>query len=140
MDRVANLKFEEIEVGDIFQFTRIIFEKDVLAFAALTGDYNPLHTDKQFGKESQFKQNIVHGMLLGGLFSTLVGMYCPGENNLYLSQDINFRLPVFYGDTVLVRGTIKNKNESIKLIIIKTEIIKDKKIVLSGEAKVKLLI
>jgi acyl dehydratase len=137
--KAADLGFADIKEGEIYQFTKKITFDDAMQFADLTGDFNPLHVDKEFGKNSQFKQNIVHGMLAGSLFSTLVGMYCPGKNSLYLSQTLNFKRPIFCDDTVTVKGTVIAKNDTIHLITLKTEIIKEGKICISGEAKIKVL-
>lgn len=139
MSEAANLKYSEIEVGLAYSFEREISNKDLMDFAGLTGDFNPLHTDKEFGKKSSFKNNIVHGMLAGSLFSTLVGMYCPGKKCLYLSQTLQFKNPIFPGDKVLVKGTIIDKNDSIKLVTIKTEVLVNGNIAVSGEAKVKVM-
>ena len=139
MAEVAILGFDTITVGDVFQFEKEITRDDVVAFADLTGDHNPLHVNEEFGKKSQFKRNIVHGMLAGSLFSTLVGMHCPGEKSLYMSQSLNFRLPIYYDDKVTVRGTVVDKTDSIKLITLKTEIIKEDKVAINVEAKVKVM-
>lgn len=136
--KIANLNFAEIERGNIYSFTKKISSDDVKKFADITGDFNPLHVNKHFGKKSQFKQNIVHGMLAGSLFSALVGMYCPGKKSLYLSQTLNFRIPIFYNDTVIVKGTVISKNNSVNIIVLKTEIVKDGKICINGEAKIKI--
>jgi len=85
---------------------RAVMENDVIQYADLIGDYNPMHRDKKFGRKSPFGKNIVHGMLLTSLFSTLVGMYCPGQRCLYVSQSANFRQPVYFGDELVIRGTI----------------------------------
>lgn len=132
-------KYSDINVGDIYEFERAISKEDVETFARLTGDYNPLHVDEEFAKNTLFKKNIVHGMLAGSLFSTLVGMYCLGENNLYLTQTLNFVKPIFLGDKVLVRGTVKNKIDSVRMIYLKTEILRDNTVVVTGDAKVKVL-
>lgn len=137
--KAADLSLADIDVGEKYQFTKKITADNVFKFADLTGDFNPLHTDKKFGEKSQFKRNIVHGMLAGSLFSTLVGMYCPGKNALYLSQTLNFKLPIFYDDTIIVKGTVIAKNDAINLITLKTEIIKEEKVCISGEAKIKIL-
>lgn len=137
--KAADLNFADIKEGEIYQFTRKITSDDVLKFADLTEDFNPLHVDKEFGAKSQFKQNIVHGMLVTSLFSTLVGMYCPGKRSLYLSQTLNFKMPIFYDDTVTVKGTVAAKNEAIHLITLRTEIIKGEKVCISGEAKIRVL-
>lgn len=137
--KIADLNFADIKEGQVYQFTKKITHSDVLEFANLTGDFNPLHVDDEFGKKSQFKQNIIHGMLAGSLFSALIGMNCPGKKALYLSQTLNFKVPLFYGDTVIVRGTVIAKNRVIHLITLKTEIIKKRKACVYGKAKVRVL-
>ena len=128
--------YRGIKIGSVYFFEKKISRKDVIDFARLTGDFNPLHVDRKFGARSGFKNNIVHGMFAGSLFSKLIGMYCPSKNNLYLSQTLNFKNPVFPGDVVLVKGTVINKNDSIRVIILKTEIFVKGRIAVSGEAKV----
>ena len=137
--KAKDLSLSDIKEGETYQFTKKITSNDVLEFANLTGDFNPLHVDKEFGEKSQFKRNIVHGMLVGSMFSTLIGMYCPGMKSLYLSQTLNFKIPIFYDDTVTVKGTVTAKNDAIHLITLKTEIIKEGKICIKGEAKIKIL-
>ena len=137
--KAKDLSLSDIKEGETYQFTKKITSNDVLEFANLTGDFNPLHVDKEFGEKSQFKRNIVHGMLVGSMFSTLIGMYCPGMKSLYLSQTLNFKIPIFYDDTVTVKGTVTAKNDAIHLITLKTEIIKEGKVCINGEAKIKVL-
>ena len=137
--KAVQLRYEDIRVGAVYKFERTITEDDVMKFAELTGDYNPLHVDPVLGTQSQFGKNVVHGMLAASLFSTLVGMYCPGKHALYISQNIQFRKPLFYGDNVTVRGTVTGKNDSIHLITMKTEILMGSEVAVSGEAKVRVL-
>lgn len=132
-------KFDEIQIGSVYEFEKIISKEMVMDFADISGDFNPLHVDEDFGIISQFGKNVVHGMLLSSFFSALVGMYCPGRDSLYLSQSLNFCQPVFFGEKIIVRGTVKDKNESVQIIVLKTEIIKNNQVVVFGEAKVKLL-
>jgi len=133
------MNYDDIKVGDAFSFEKEISKEEVLRFAELSGDFNKLHIDEAFGKQSKFGKNIVHGMLCGSLFSRIVGMHCPGENSLYMTQSLNFKAPVFYGDKLTVCGTVLGKNDSIRMITLKTEVIRDSKVVVSGEAKVKIL-
>ena len=139
MNKAASIDYSDINEGDVYSFDRKISKQDVMDFAKLSGDFSPLHVDAEFGRKSQFKNNIAHGMLAGSLFSTLVGMHCAGEKSLYMSQTLNFRLPIYYDDIVMVRGTVISKNDSIKMITLKTEILKDDKVVIDGEAKVRVL-
>ena len=139
MSKAAKLSYSDINEGNVYSFNRKISKQDVIDFAKLGGDFNPLHVNAEYGKKSQFKGNIVHGMLLSSLFSTLVGMHCPGEKSLYMSQTLKFRQPIYYDDNVVVKGTVTEKNDSIKIVTIKTEILKEGKIAIDGEAKVKVL-
>jgi 3-hydroxybutyryl-CoA dehydratase len=131
--------YESIALGSVYSFDRVITKDDVLAFARLTGDQNKLHVDEEFGKKTRFGKNVVHGMLLGSLFSTIIGMYCPGENSLYLSQSLSFKRPVFYEDKVTVKATVTNKIDALKVIVLKMELIKEGLVAIEGEAKAKVL-
>lgn len=131
--------YDDLEVGTTRSFHRTIASEDVMAFASLSGDMNPLHVDEEFGRQSKFSRNVVHGMLAGSLFSTLVGMYCPGEKSLYLSQTLQFRMPLFYGDTIEVIGVITHKYDAIKVVKMKTTIVRGSDVIISGEATVQML-
>ena len=135
-DRAARLSYEEIRVGDAHRFSRTIVRQDVESFAALTGDRSPLHVDPEYGAGSQFGRNVVHGMLAGGLFSALVGMLCPGERALYLSQTLAFRCPVFPGDTVVVEGVVTHKSDAARVVTLRTRLLVGGEEAVTGEAKV----
>jgi len=130
----SQLEYHEIEVESSYSFTRVLSGDDVQAFAQLSGDFNPLHVDEKFAIQSQFGRPVVHGMLTSSLFSTLVGMYCPGEKSLYLSQTLQFKMPLFYGDEVKVVGTVTGKVDAFRLLKLKTEIFRDDDLIVSGEA------
>ncbi len=131
--------YDEIEIDSVYSFTRTITQDDVSTFASLSGDFNPLHVNEEFGRSSQFGKNVVHGMLSASLFSTLVGMYCPGEKCLYLGQTLQFRMPLFYGETVKVKGTVTNKVDALKMLKMKTEIFRDNDLIVYGEAQIQLI-
>src|SRR3989338_1188534 len=133
------MKYKNIKIGARFSFRRAITESAGKNFALLTVDSNPLHLDGQFAGRSPFGQKLVHGMLAGALFSALVGKYCPGRSSLYLSQTLNFKRPIFYGDRLTVVGEVTSKNDSLEIITLKTEIFKNHEAVITGEAKVKVL-
>jgi acyl dehydratase len=137
--KAAKLKYKEIEIGSIYQFKRKFSEDDLSRFADLTGDYNPLHLDKNYARKSKFSGNIVYGMLAGSLFSKLVGMHCPGERCLYLGQTLFFKKPIYPGDELTVKGTVLDKSDSLKIIRLKTEVLKAGDLVISGEARVSFL-
>lgn len=133
------LSFEEINIGNTASFSRTWTEEDVIAFANLSGDHNPLHMDNSYAKGTQFGQRLVHGMLLGSLCSRFVGMYIPGKKCLYLNQTLSFKKPVFIGDTVEVIGTVISKSEVTKILSISIVMKKDDELVVEGEAKVQVI-
>lgn len=134
----SDLRFSQIKIGAEYSFNRTFTNNDILSFAQLTGDFNPLHINPDHGQKI-FRKNIVHGMLVGSLFSTLVGMYCPGKNCLYLSQQIAFVKPIYPNQEVTVKGIVISKIESLKILCIRTEIVVKGKTVIRGTAKVKVL-
>lgn len=115
--------FEEIEVGLNHSFELIINEELVSDFAKISGDFNPLHMDEQYAKDAKFEKRVCHGMLLASFFSRLIGMYLPGKNALYFSQNLDFVKPCFIGDKIIVNGEVIDKSESTKMIKIKTTIL-----------------
>lgn len=130
------MNYADIIMGSVYSFERMILQSDVSDFARLTGDYNPLHVDPAYGKKSVFKRNIVHGMLAASYFSTLVGMYCPGEKSVFLSQELNFRKPLFVGDSMVLRATVVSKTDSLKMVTLRMEILRDNEIMIDGMARV----
>ena len=79
---ILTLDFEEITVGQNSTFEHVITEGDVQAFANLTGDFNPLHTDSEFAKTTMFQKQVVHGMLSASFISTIIGTSLPGSGAL----------------------------------------------------------
>ena len=92
----------ELCVGQRAELTRVISDEDVRLFARLTGDDNPIHLDEAAGRASRFGGRIAHGMLVGSLISTAIGMRLPGPGTVYLTQALKFTRPVRIGDTVTV--------------------------------------
>jgi acyl dehydratase len=130
---------EDIQIGDTASFDRLWKEEDILTFAALSGDTNPLHMDDEYAQTTQFKRRLVHGMLVASLCSTLVGMHIPGKRCLYLSQSLFFKNPVYIGDTVTITGTVTAKSLSTKIVSIAISIRRGEEEVLEGEARVQVL-
>lgn len=90
----------EIRIGDKASISRTISESDVYLYAGITGDLNPAHMDEESSKNTLFKGRIAHGMLTAGLVSAVLGMQLPGPGTIYLSQELNFKAPVKFGDTI----------------------------------------
>jgi len=119
MDNPLEYSFDEIKVGLIHNFEVIVDEELIKKFANISGDFSPLHMDEQYAKETKFGKRVVHGMLLASFFSRLIGMYLPGKNALYFSQNLNFVEPCFIGDKVTVQGEVIDKSEATKIIKLK---------------------
>lgn len=134
--KIADYTFDDISVGLEKQFTVTITESMVDEFAKISGDYNPLHMDEKFAQSRDFKNRVCHGMLLGSLFSRLVGMYIPGKYSLYFSQTLDFVNPSMINDSVTVVGKVISKTESTKLITLKTTIKNSFCNLVEGNAKV----
>ena len=122
MNNSLEYSFDEIEIGLEHHFEINIDEKLQEDFAKISGDFNPLHMDEQFAKKSKFGRRICHGMLLSSFFSRLIGMYLPGKNALYFSQNLNFVEPCFIGDKIIVKGEVIDKSEATRMIKIETSI------------------
>jgi acyl dehydratase len=116
MSDVTVLRFVDIKVGDTATFEVDVSVQDVDAFAALSGDHNPLHVDQVFAAKSPYGERIVHGMLAGAWFSRLVGMLLPGMYATYLSQTLTFHKPICIGDRVRIVGTVSQKVDSLKVV------------------------
>ena len=129
-------KFEDIQIGDSVSLKKSIQEKDVEAFARLTGDTNPLHMDESFAKKTKFGARVSHGMLTSSFVSTLIGMNLPGRGSVLTNISLDFKKPVFIGDTLIASIEVTKKILLIKQIFLKISIgNQHSKIVASGTAK-----
>lgn len=129
--------FEQINLGNSASFTKTIGESDVYLFAGITGDLNPAHVNAVAAAEGMFKQRIAHGMLTGSFISTVLAMQLPGPGTIYVGQNLQFRGPVFIGDTITARVEATEKLDQRKWVKFKTTITnQDGKLVVDGEATV----
>ena len=92
--------FEDLSVGMRETLMKAVMDDDVIAFADLSGDRNPIHLSDHFASKTRFGERIVHGLYTASLISTVIGMYLPGPGAVYLSQTLNFRAPVKIGDVI----------------------------------------
>ncbi len=96
-------RIDELSVGQVAELAKTVTESDIVLFAGVTGDFNPVHIDAEAAKQSVFGQRIAHGMLSAGFISAVLGMRLPGPGSIYLSQTLRFTKPVRIGDTVTAR-------------------------------------
>ncbi len=109
-----------LQVGDSAFVTKTITDDDIRAFADLTGDYNPVHLDDEFARGTRFGRRIAHGMLSAGLISSVLANKLPGAGTVYLSQSLSFVAPVFPGDTITARVTVKKVREDRPIVTLET--------------------
>ena len=127
-----------VKVGDTASFTKTVSDEDIVAFARVTGDEQPLHLDDTFAAKTRFKRRVAHGMLSAGLISAALGtQLAPDAVVVYLSQSIRFLRPVFPGDTITANLEVTAIDPEKRFVTCKTECVnQDGTSVLTGEATV----
>ena len=126
--------FADIKIGDKAIFGKTVTEADVFAFAGITGDFNPIHVNGEFAKNSMFGRRVAHGMLTASLVDqTLTNL--GGLGTIHMSQTVRFMAPVCIGDTVMVSSEVTSKNDEKCRMTVKSVITNQEgKTVLEGEA------
>jgi len=128
---------DRLAVGDSAEFAKTVSESDIYLYAGVTGDFNPAHVNEAYAQKTFFKTRIAHGMLTAGLISAVMANQLPGPGAIYLRQELDFRAPVFIGDTITARAEvieiIKDRNR-VRLRTWCTN--QDGTVVLDGEALV----
>ena len=127
---------DELAAGMAAEMTRTVTETDVVLYAGLTGDFNPVHMDAVAAAASRFGGRIAHGMLTAGLVSAVLGTRLPGPGAVYLSQTLRFTAPVRIGDTVTARVEVLEVGERGRVRLATTARTQDGAQVLEGEALV----
>ncbi len=117
MALLVNKTYEEIQVGDTATLERALTEKELVLFAAVSGDVNPVHLDAEFAKTTMFGEQIAHGMWSGSLISAALATVLPGPGTIYLGQELSFRRPVKLADTLTVTLTVKEKLSKNRVVI-----------------------
>ena len=131
------LYFEDLNVGMSETFSKTVSSSDVVGFAEVTGDRNPIHLSQHFAAKTPFGTRIAHGLYTASLISAVLGTRLPGPGAVYISQTLNFRAPVRIGDTVRVRvEVIELTPERCRARLACQCTVKDE-VVLDGEALVK---
>ena len=134
---IRTLYFEDLKIGMSETFTKSINSSDIVGFAEMSGDRNPLHLSEHFAAKTPFKQRIAHGLYTASLISALLGTRLPGPGAIYLSQSLKFLSPVMIGDDVTVNVEIIELIEQRRHVRLYCTCAVGEKIVLEGEALVK---
>jgi 3-hydroxybutyryl-CoA dehydratase len=126
--------FEDLAVGQSATFTKTVTEADIVKFAEISGDTNPVHLDAAYAATTIFKQRIAHGMLSVGFISAVFGTVMPGPGSIYVAQNLKFKAPVKIGDTVTARVEVTGNIPDKKFVTFKTQCMVNDKVVIDGDA------
>ncbi len=132
------MEIEKMYVGQVYEVKRIVTDEMIKMFAEATGDKNPVHLDDEFARNSIFGGRIAHGILSLGIVSAVLGMEFPGAGTVYLMQNAKFKRPVYVGEEVTVRLTVKEIDREKRRVLLETLVVKPNgENAIEGEALVK---
>ena len=134
---LQTLYFEDLSVGMTERLSKTISSSDVVGFAQVTGDRNPIHLSEHFAAKTQFKKRVAHGLYTASLISAVLGTRLPGPGAIYISQTLNFRAPVRIGDTVEVSVSVAELMPERRRARLSCTCMVVEELVLDGEALVK---
>ena len=134
MNELHGYYLEDLEVGMSASYAKTVTEADVILFAGISGDDNPVHINEEFAATTIFKGRIVHGMFSAALISCVAGTRLPGPGAIYVDQQLKFKAPVRIGDTVTAIATVKEINKEKRRVKMETVCTIKGKIVVDGEA------
>ena len=130
------LYFEDLEVGMSAMFGKTVTEADIMAFAGVSGDTNPVHLHDGFARSTRFERRVAHGMLSASFISAVIGTKLPGPGSIYVSQTLSFEAPVWIGDTVTAVVTVSHINDERRRVTLTTRCLRGDDVVVDGEAVV----
>ena len=136
LDQLHGYYFEDLEEGMTDVFAKTITDADIIIFAGISGDTNPLHLNHEFASKTMFEGRIAHGMLTASFISTVIGTKMPGAGCIYVSQNLRFKAPVRSGETVTATCTVTKLIPEKRLIELKTVCTVSGKPVVDGEATI----
>ncbi len=116
----------ELAVGARASLSKTITEQDVVAFAELSGDRNPLHLEADFARRTRFGERIAHGGFIYGLISAILGMQLPGPGTIYISETLEFLRPIYFDDTITASAEITAISEDKRIITLSTDCVNQK--------------
>ena len=127
---------DQLAAGQSAERAHVVTEADLVAFADVSGDHNPVHLDEAFAQTTQFKGRIAHGMLSAAYISALLAGELPGPGSVYLSQTLAFKRPVRIGDEVVSKITVTAVDAERGRVTLATQSLVNGKVVVDGEATV----
>lgn len=129
------IPIEEIKIGMQVSYSQTITDADIKAFAGISGDKNPVHMSDEYAENSRYKKRIAHGLLSASFFSALFGMRLPGNGCVYVSQSLQFKRPVYIGDTVTAVAIVESIDLNKRRVRFRTICKVKEKTVIDGEAE-----
>ncbi len=126
--------FEDLTIGQTAVFGKTITEADIVLFAGVSGDTNPVHLNEDYASQTMFKGRIAHGMLSAGLISTVFGTKLPGPGCIYIAQNLKFKAPVKIGDTAVAKVELIELLPEKKRANFKTTVTVGSTVVIDGDA------
>ncbi|RMF20158.1 MAG: 3-hydroxybutyryl-CoA dehydratase [Gammaproteobacteria bacterium] len=136
MQALENITYDELNVGDSVTYTRALSEDEVVLFAAVSGDVNPVHLDPDYAASTPFGERIAHGMLSGAFISAALATALPGPGTIYLEQQLKFRAPVMLRDILTVKLVVAEKQPKNRVLIDCIITNQNDTVVVTGQAKV----
>jgi 3-hydroxybutyryl-CoA dehydratase len=128
--------FEDLREGMQDVYAKTITDADVMSFAGISGDTNPIHLNHEFASETMFEGQVAHGMLTASFISTVIGTKLPGPGCIYVGQNLRFKAPVKVGDTVTATCTVTSLDTEKRTIEMETICSVAGEVVLDGEATI----
>ncbi len=133
---LTSIPIEKIQIGMRVSYSQTITDADIKAYAGLSGDHNPVHVNQEYAEESRYGRRLAHGLMSVGFFSALFGMRLPGPGCVYVSQNIQFKRPVYIDDTVTATAEVTDVCLKKKRVFFSTNCYVKNKIVISGDAEI----
>ncbi len=122
-EMISNYTFDDLPIGSSYSLTRTVTQDDIVLYAAVSHDTNPAHLDAEYAAGTLFKAPIAHGMFTAALISAALGTRFPGLGTIYLGQDLQFRRPVYVGDTLTATLTVVARDEAKKRVEMETLVV-----------------
>lgn len=131
---MKSYRIEELQEGMSASYSQTISDCDIKSFAGISGDHNPIHVDEEYANTSRYKKRIAHGLLTASFFSSIFGTQLPGRGCVYASQSLEFKRPVYIGDTVVATVKILEVDVNGKKVRFETNCSVKNRVVTTGTA------
>lgn len=128
--------FKNLRIGQEFKKGYVVNEEELDSFAELSGDFNKLHSKKEFAQKKGFKDIVIHGAFVIAKISSILGMEFPGEDCILIGMNIKFAEPIYVNDRFIIKLNIKKLSSSVSMIIFDLKVISNEKVKYYGEISV----